>query len=61
MEDKTKKLKAAMIGVIQFLQQEKIEPVEIKHNTWARSSRETIMHNRMAVQSRSFGLRWQRK
>ena len=61
MEDRTKKLKAAMMGVIYFLQQEEQEREDAADNTWSRSSRETIMQNRIAVQNRSFGLGWQRK
>ena len=61
MEDKTRKLKAAITGVLYFLQQEEQENTATENNTWLRSSRETIMQNRIAVQARSFGLGWQRK
>jgi hypothetical protein len=61
MKDKSKKMRAAIIGVIQFLQQQENESTEISLSTWSRSGRETIMQNSIAVQSRAFGLRWQRK
>ena len=58
MKDKTKKIKAAIMGVLYYLQQEEQEKVKVSTSKWSRSSRESIMKNRMAVQSRSFGLRW---
>lgn len=61
MENKAKKLKAAIMGVIHFLQQEENERQETGQSNWSRSSRETIMQNRLAVQTRSFGTGWKRK
>ena len=59
--DKAKKLKAAITGVMYYLQEEENKKVKTSRNTWSRSGREIIMQNRMAVQSRSFGIHWLRK
>ena len=54
MKDKSKKLKAAIVGVLYYLQQQEEENFK-PENDWARSGREAIMHNRVVVQLR--GLR----
>ncbi|MFC1887571.1 hypothetical protein ACFLYK_02050 [Candidatus Cloacimonadota bacterium] len=61
MKNRTKKLKAAIMGVIAYLQQEEQDKNKVARSTWSRSSRETIMQNRRAIQTRSFGLGWHRK
>ena len=54
LKDKHKKLKAAIVGVLYYLQQ--LEEENSKpENDWARSGRKAIMQNRMMVQRR--GLR----
>jgi len=60
-KEKMKKIKAAITGVIYFLQQEEGNKAKVNKNIWARSGREMIMQNRMSVQSRAFGIRWNRK
>ena len=55
LKDKSKKLKAAIMGVLYYLQQQEKENNSKPENDWARSGREAIMHNRMMVQLR--GLR----
>jgi len=60
-KNKLKKIKAAITGVLYFLQQEEKMKTKTNMNVWARSSREMIMQNRMSVQGRTFGIRWNRK
>ena len=50
-----KKLKAAIVGVLYYLQQQEDENNSKQENDWVRSGREIIMRNRMMVQFR--GLR----
>ncbi|MBC8384674.1 MAG: hypothetical protein H8E57_04040 [Candidatus Cloacimonetes bacterium] len=49
--ERSKKLKAAIAGVIYYLQEKEITE-KTKHNKWARSGREIIMRNRTLVQLR---------
>jgi len=51
LKDKQKKLKAAIMGALYYLQQQEEENSEPKNN-WAQSGREIIMQNRMMVQRR---------
>lgn len=51
MKNKQKKLKAAIMGVLYYLQQQKEENSELENN-WVQSGREIIMQNRMMVQRR---------
>jgi len=53
-DDKARKLKAAITGVIYYLQEEKKASAKPVQNPWSRSGREIIMQNRSAVQSRAF-------
>ena len=46
-----KKLRAAIMGVVYYLQEEEKERAKKKINRWSRFGRETIMKNRMQVQS----------
>ncbi|MCF7792965.1 MAG: hypothetical protein K9N09_03550 [Candidatus Cloacimonetes bacterium] len=49
-----KKLKAAIAGVLQFLQQEKEQSKKKKTNQWVLSGRKMIMKNNQLVQRREF-------
>ncbi len=51
LKDKSKKLKAAIMGVLYYLQQQEEENSKLENN-WVRSGREIIMQNRMMVQRR---------
>ena len=51
MKDKHKKLKAAIMGVLYYLQQQE-EGNSEPENNWAQSGRKIIMQNRMMVQRR---------
>ena len=50
--EKSKKLKAAIAGVIQFLKQEEEQKKSKKTNQWVLSGRKIIMRNRELVQRR---------
>jgi hypothetical protein len=52
LKDKSKKLKAAIIGVLHYLQQQEEENNSKPDKQWARSGRKIIMQNRMMVQRR---------
>ncbi len=52
MKDKQMKLKAAIMGVLYYLQQQEEEENSKPENNWAQSGREVIMQNRMMVQLR---------
>ncbi|MBN2016857.1 MAG: hypothetical protein JW794_01785 [Candidatus Cloacimonetes bacterium] len=53
--DKSKKLRAAIAGVLQFLkQEEESSSVVTKKSSWSLIGRKTIMQNQMHVQRRSF-------
>jgi len=51
LKDKSKKLKAAIVGVLYYLQQQEEENSKPENN-WVLSGREIIMQNRMMVQRR---------
>ncbi|MEA2096715.1 MAG: hypothetical protein U9P73_08515 [Candidatus Cloacimonadota bacterium] len=51
MNDKHKKLKAAIMGVLYYLQLQEEENSKPENN-WVKSGREIIMQNRMRVQCR---------
>ncbi len=48
-----KKLKAAIMGVIYFLQEEENRKASKVENKWSRFGRETTMRNGIQVQTRS--------
>ena len=50
--EKSKKLKAAIAGVLQFLKQEEEQKKNKKTNQWVISGRKIIMQNRELVQRR---------
>ncbi|MDP8202022.1 MAG: hypothetical protein P9M11_07760 [Candidatus Tenebribacter burtonii] len=52
MKNKSKKLKAAIMGILYYLQEQKEENNSKPKNNWVRSGREIIMKNRMMVQRR---------
>lgn len=52
MKDKNKKLKAAIMGVLYYLQQQEDEHNSKSENQWALSGRKVIMRNREMVQRR---------
>ena len=52
--EKSKKLKAAIAGVLQFLKQEEEQKKNKKTNLWALAGRKIIMRNNMLVQRRDF-------
>lgn len=51
--EKSKKLKAAIMGVLYFLQEQEKENNNKKTNHWVRLGRELIMRNRYLVQRRT--------
>jgi hypothetical protein len=51
--DKNKKLKAAIVAVTFYMQQEEAEQSK-KPDYWLKSGREQTMHNRYLVQMRNF-------
>jgi len=57
--NKQKKLRAAIAGIIMFLEQEENDKSKKQNkNIWARYGRQTIMHNRGITQRRrkTFGI-----
>ncbi|KQC08148.1 MAG: hypothetical protein APR54_04960 [Candidatus Cloacimonas sp. SDB] len=61
MEKKKKKIQAAIMGVFYYLQQQEEEKQQNNRDVWTRSGRETIMQNRIVLQSRLFGANRLRK
>jgi len=55
LKDKQKKLKAAIMGVLYYLQEQEEEQKKVKDTSqWVLSGRKIIMRNREYVQRRGF-------
>jgi len=52
LREKNKKLKAAIMGVLYYLQQQEEENSSKPDNQWSQSGRRLIMRNREMVQRR---------